>query len=173
MTKLNQNKITLKQKLMETKEFHAYPKNQHTPKGSKPKACLDSKIDFITAIKEGAVIGYLDICMLGVPKSAFKALQNALHGATYSPYETRADLCVVDKMYYTTKHMKADEAGIPCITFDEVLSQIWESKDKDVKKFLENEGKVIVDKVTSLFLDTNKTKTAATTPVKKFTWMKK
>ena len=53
MTKLNQNKITLKQKLMETKEFHAYPKNQHTPKGSKSKACLDSKIDFITAIKEG------------------------------------------------------------------------------------------------------------------------
>lgn len=162
---------TLRMKLEQTKEFHAYPKSQHTPKGSTPKPLMNDKVDFVAAVKSGATIGYIDICMLGIPKSTFKSLQTALKGAEYSPYTKGSDLVIVDKMYYTTKHQEADQAGLPCIDFDEVLVQLYESKDKDVKKFLQNEGKIILDRIETLL---GKNESAQPAPVKKeWSWLKK
>ena len=162
---------TLRMKLEQTKEFHAYPKSQHTPKESTPKPLMNDKVDFVAAVKSGATIGYIDICMLGIPKSTFKSLQTALKGAEYSPYTKGSDLVIVDKMYYTTKHQEADQAGLPCIDFDEVLVQLYESKDKDVKKFLQNEGKIILDRIETLL---GKNESAQPAPVKKeWSWLKK
>lgn len=164
-------KNELRLKLEQTKEFHVYPKSQHTPKGSKPEPLMNDKVDFVAAIKSGAVIGYVDICMLGIPKSAFRSLQIALKGAEYSPYTRGSDLVVVDKMYYTTKHLEADQAGLPCIDFDEVLVQLYESKDKDVKKFLQNEGKIILDQIETL-LGKNESAQPVSTK-KEWSWLKK
>lgn len=162
---------TLRMKLEQTKEFHVYPKAQHTQKGSTPKPLMNDKVDFVAAVKSGATIGYIDICMLGIPKSAFRSLQTALKGAEYSPYTRGSDLVVVDKMYYTTKHLEADQIGLPCISFDEVLVQLYESKDKDVKKFLQNEGKIILDQIETL---SGKNESAQLAPAKKeWSWLKK
>lgn len=161
----------LRTRLEQTKEFHVYPKAQHTPKGSKPEPLMNDKVDFVAAIKSGAVIGYIDICMLGIPKSAFRSLQTALKGAEYSPYTRGSDLVVVDKMYYTTKHLEADQIGLPCIDFDEVLVQLYESKDPAVKKFLQGEGKIIADKIGMLL---GKEESVQSAPAKKeWSWLKK
>lgn len=143
------NSKEFRNKLEQTKEFHAYPKAQHTPKDAEAKPLMDDKVDFVSAIKSGAKIGYADISMLNVPKSVFKVLQSKTKGAAeYSPYSKDADLVVVDKMYYTKKHLEADEAGIPCISFHEVLAQLAESKDKDIQNFMENSsGKIIMNNI--------------------------
>lgn len=161
---------TLRMKLEQTKEFHTYPKAQHTPKGSKPEPLMNDKVDFVAAIKSGAVIGYVDICMLGIPKSAFRSLQIALKGAEYSPYTRGSDLVVVDKMYYTTKHLEADQAGLPCIDFDEVLVQLYESKDPAVKKFLQNDGKIIMNQIEMLL---GKEESVQAPAKKEWSWLKK
>lgn len=161
---------TLRMKLEQTKEFHVYPKSQHTPKGSKPEPLMNDKVDFVAAIKSGAVIGYVDICMLGIPKSAFRSLQIALKGAEYSPYTRGSDLVVVDKMYYTTKHLEADQAGLPCIDFDEVLVQLYESKDPAVKKFLQNDGKIIMNQIEMLL---GKEESVQAPAKKEWSWLKK
>lgn len=160
----------LRMKLEQTKEFHVYPKAQHTPKGSKPEPLMNDKVDFVAAIKSGAVIGYVDICMLGIPKSAFRSLQTALKGAEYSPYTRGSDLVVVDKMYYTTKHLEADQAGLPCIDFDEVLVQLYESKDPAVKKFLQNDGKIIMNQIEMLL---GKKESVQAPAKKEWSWLKK
>lgn len=160
----------LRMKLEQTKEFHVYPKAQHTPKGSKPEPLMNDKVDFVAAIKSGAVIGYVDICMLGIPKSAFRSLQTALKGAEYSPYTRGSDLVVVDKMYYTTKHLEADQAGLPCIDFDEVLVQLYESKDPAVKKFLQNDGKIIMNQIEMLL---GKEESVQAPDKKEWSWLKK
>lgn len=160
----------LRMKLEQTKEFHVYPKAQHTPKGSKPEPLMNDKVDFVAAIKSGAVIGYVDICMLGIPKSAFRSLQTALKGAEYSPYTRGSDLVVVDKMYYTTKHLEADQAGLPCIDFDEVLVQLYESKDPAVKKFLQNDGKIIMNQIEMLL---GKEESVQAPAKKEWSWLKK
>lgn len=163
-------KNELRMKLEQTKEFHVYPKAQHTPKGSKPEPLMNDKVDFVAAIKSGAVIGYVDICMLGIPKSAFRSLQTALKGAEYSPYTRGSDLVVVDKMYYTTKHLEADQAGLPCIDFDEVLVQLYESKDPAVKKFLQNDGKIIMNQIEMLL---GKEESVQAPAKKEWSWLKK
>lgn len=163
-------KNELRLKLEQTKEFHVYPKSQHTPKESKPEPLMNDKVDFIAAIKSGAVIGYVDICMLGIPKSAFRSLQTALKGAEYSPYTRGSDLVVVDKMYYTTKHLEADQAGLPCIDFDEVLVQLYESKDPAVKKFLQNDGKIIMNQIKMLL---GKEESVQAPAKKEWSWLKK
>lgn len=163
-------KNELRLKLEQTKEFHAYPKSQHTPKGSKPEPLMNDKVDFVAAIKSGAVIGYIDICMLGIPKSVFRSLQIALKGAEYSPYTRGSDLVVVDKMYYTTKHLEADQAGLPCIDFDEVLVQLYESKDPAVKKFLQNDGKIIMNQIEILL---GKEESVQAPVKKEWSWLKK
>lgn len=143
------NSKEFRNKLAETKEFHAYPRAQHTPKGAEAKPLMDDKVDFVGAVKSGAKIGYADISMLNVPKSVFKVLQSKTKGAAeYSPFAKDMDLVVVDKMYYTAKHLEADEAGIPCISFHEVLAQLAESKDKDIQNFMENSsGQIIMNNI--------------------------
>lgn len=136
-------------KLNALQEKHQYPEQQHTTSIAQKKERPVANLNIISAIKTGKVIGYADICILGIPKSVFKSLQIALKGAAYTPYASGVDVAVVDKFYYTKKHQEADEAGIPCITFHQVVTQLVTSKDPEVKRFLEGEGKVIMDKVTA------------------------
>ena len=73
-------------------------------------------------------------------------------------------------MYYTTKHLEADQAGLPCIDFDEVLVQLYESKDPAVKKFLQNDGKIIMNQIEMLL---GKEESVQAPAKKEWSWLKK
>lgn len=150
MTKRNTTTATVSTqefaaKLAENKEFHRYPKSQWTPKGSAPKKAY-AKVDLISAIKAGAQVGFLDISCLGVPKSFFRGLMQALGREDYTSQIT-PHLCIVDRFYYTKKHQEAEGQCRALITFDDAIIQIAASKDPVVQKYLEGEGSVLREKI--------------------------
>ena len=144
MSKFNSKQIAaISAKLDSNKEFHKYPKAQHT-KVKPTKA--ESNVDLIGAIKAGADIGWIDIAPAGLPKSCFKSLMEAF-GQNYNPYVGQ-HLNVVDRFFTTTKHIEAEQKGMALITFDTAVKQIVSSKDKTVQKWMETEqGQVFCQKI--------------------------
>ena len=154
-------------KLAETKEFHRYPKSQWTPKGSAPKKPY-AKVDFVSAIKSGAKIGFLDIAPIGVPKAFFRGLMEAFGRDAYTSQVTE-HLNVVDRHYFTKKHAEAEETALACVTFDEVITQVASSKDPVVQKYLESEtGSVLRQKIKA-FMESDAPKAKAESKTAKIT----
>lgn len=173
MSKFNKTQIAaIATKLDSNKEFHRYPKAQHT-KVKSTKA--ESNVDLIGAIKAGADIGWIDIAPAGLPKACFKSLMEAF-GQTYNPYVGK-HLNVVDRFFVTSKHIEAEQKGIALITFDTAVKQIVSSKDKVVQKWMESEqGQVFQNKLEQFLTKSEETKSAKTESVQTqidMNWLKK
>lgn len=142
--------------MMALDESHHYPPKQQV--ASQPLDFLEyvNDIDVVAAIKSGIVFCYADIAPLGIPKGMFRELQEFMKGAPYTSFmRNEVQIAVVDRFYFTQKHMIAVQCGIPCICFEEFLTQLICSKDPDIQRFLEGTGKVIKEKVMAL-LEANK-----------------
>ena len=142
--------------MMALDESHHYPPQQQV--AGQPLDLLEyiSDIDVVAAIKSGVMFCYADIAPLGIPKGMFRELQEFMKGAPYtSVLRAEVQIAVVDRFYFTQKHMIAVQCGIPCICFEEFLAQLVCSKDPDIQRFLEGTGKVIKEKVMAL-LEANK-----------------